>query len=217
MSERWEPGIPGVRSGPSSPRAQSGQDEQPRRRPATVVVNLPGDGAAGAGALGDGEVVVALDDERAGDAEILLVLCVGAARSSDRRCRASAGSMRSAPVSTAFRSTWWTIDCSPARVARTPSRSPSSCSRRCSRSPSGCRHVAHRSSGALGIRLARRARREDGRSRRRGRDRNRGGATRARIRHAGDRVPAPVGGARARPRSSCAERSRSCSHSLTMW
>jgi phosphoglycerate dehydrogenase-like enzyme len=45
-------------------------------RPATVVVNLPGGGLVPQvqAALGDSEVVVALDDERARDAEILLVL-----------------------------------------------------------------------------------------------------------------------------------------------
>ena len=45
-------------------------------RPATVVVNLAGGGLVPQvqAALGESEVVVALDDERARDAEILLVL-----------------------------------------------------------------------------------------------------------------------------------------------
>ena len=45
-------------------------------RPATVVVNVPSGGMVSRvqAALGEGEVVVGLDDERARDAEIMLVL-----------------------------------------------------------------------------------------------------------------------------------------------
>ena len=188
-------------------------------RTATVVVNVPGGGMVPRvqDALGDDEVVVGLDDDRARDAEIMLVLS-----------REREALERSAVPGVRWLHAFSTgVDGFPLDVI---DGRQFTCSRGANAVPIAEFVLASmlafvkrlpdtwlsERARALGVRVARRARGEDRRSRRRGRDRHRGGAARARVRHARRRVPAPVGRARRSPRSSCATRSRSCSASPTM-
>ena len=113
-----------------------------------------------------------------------------------RDARASRGCTRSAPASTASRSTSSAIACSPARAARARSRSRNGCSRRCSRSRRSCPAVWLRAFPTL-VELPPddgRPPREDARARRHRRHRPRRRRARPPLRHACARAPPPRGG-----------------------